>query len=707
MAGKSFVFRFADVEVREREFSLIKEGERLAVEPKAFRVLLILIRNPGKLIPKQELLDAVWGDAAVTENSLARAVGLLRKLLGDEVHSPRFIETVSTVGYRFVGSVDAVEDAAAGTVMPEPAAPVATATEANTAALASPHAKEAVRRRPARIGLFAAGALAALVVAGGMWYAARPLPSPRVTEYIRLTNDGHIGNLIGTDGNRIYFNLDPWGPVEQVGVTGGDIVSVPTGSMHVWGQGLSADGANLLLWSPDPNRLWTVGTLGGSPRFIADATGRCSYAWSPDTKYIAYSDCHGTLLAMRSDGTDIRNLVTVKDGITGIAWSPDGGRIRFTVDDSLWEISSSGGNLHPVLPDWKGPVGPCCGRWTADGDFYLFLARGDNKIGVHFEQIWVLDERHPLFRRVSRAPLQLVSGPIHWDTPLPSRDGAKIFVQGTTPRGELVRFDAKSKALQPLLGGISAEFLAFSKDGSRLAYVTYPDGILWRAKADGTERVQLTNPPLYPIVCRWSPDGTHILFTAQRDSSHYGLYTISAQGGSPAPIVPAETGGRGSDGNWSPDGHRIVYDDQPSNMSLWIFDLDSRKATKVPGSDGLFSPRWSPDGRYIAAMTVPSQAIRLFDLQTQQWSTLVEHKGGWGFPTWSHNSGFIYALNQSAPWSVYRIAVPAGKPELVVDLTNVHLVGAVSFWFGLDPNDTPLLLRNNGTTDIYALTLER
>ena len=79
MAGKPFIFRFADVEVREREFSLTKAGERLAVEPKAFRVLLILLRNPGKLIPKQELLDAVWGDAAVTENSLARAIALLRR----------------------------------------------------------------------------------------------------------------------------------------------------------------------------------------------------------------------------------------------------------------------------------------------------------------------------------------------------------------------------------------------------------------------------------------------------------------------------------------------------------------------------------------------------------------------------------------------------------------------------------------------------
>ena len=112
MASKSFIFRFDDVEVHEREFKLVKAGGALAVEPKAFRVLLILLRNPGKLIGKEDLLNAVWGDAVVTDNSLARSVGLLRRLLGDEVRDPRYIETVATVGYRFIGKVEVTEDAA-------------------------------------------------------------------------------------------------------------------------------------------------------------------------------------------------------------------------------------------------------------------------------------------------------------------------------------------------------------------------------------------------------------------------------------------------------------------------------------------------------------------------------------------------------------------------------------------------------------------
>src|SRR5580698_4255423 len=111
MATKSFIFRFGDIEVREREFSIVKAAEVLPVEPKAFRVLLMLLRNPQKLISKEELLNAVWGDTAVSENSLARAIALLRRVLGDESRNPHYIETVTTVGYRLVCKVEVQEDA--------------------------------------------------------------------------------------------------------------------------------------------------------------------------------------------------------------------------------------------------------------------------------------------------------------------------------------------------------------------------------------------------------------------------------------------------------------------------------------------------------------------------------------------------------------------------------------------------------------------
>ena len=111
---KCFVFTFADVEVREREFCIVKAGELLPVEPKAFRVLLFLLRSPHRLIKKDELLDAVWNDCAVSDNSLTRSIALLRRLLGDDTREPRYIATVPTVGYRFLCDVKVVEDGFAG-----------------------------------------------------------------------------------------------------------------------------------------------------------------------------------------------------------------------------------------------------------------------------------------------------------------------------------------------------------------------------------------------------------------------------------------------------------------------------------------------------------------------------------------------------------------------------------------------------------------
>src|ERR1700740_1771618 len=110
METKCRVFSFADVEVREREFSIAKAGKAVAVEPKAFRVLLVLLRTPHRLITKDELLDAVWTDCAVSENSLTRSIALLRRLLGDDTHEPRSIATVPTVGYRFLCDVQVTED---------------------------------------------------------------------------------------------------------------------------------------------------------------------------------------------------------------------------------------------------------------------------------------------------------------------------------------------------------------------------------------------------------------------------------------------------------------------------------------------------------------------------------------------------------------------------------------------------------------------
>src|SRR5215469_16875661 len=106
MEHKPFVFKFEDIEVRENEYALTRGGETVKVEPTAFRVLLYLLRNPGRLVAKDEIMAAVWHDTAVSDNSLTRSVATLRRVLDDSSREPRYISTVQTLGYRFLVPVE-------------------------------------------------------------------------------------------------------------------------------------------------------------------------------------------------------------------------------------------------------------------------------------------------------------------------------------------------------------------------------------------------------------------------------------------------------------------------------------------------------------------------------------------------------------------------------------------------------------------------
>ena len=298
---------------------------------------------------------------------------------------------------------------------------------------------------------------------------------------------------------------------------------------------------------------------------------------------------------------------------------------------------------------------------------------------------------------------------MQWATPVPSKDGKRIFARGIILRGELVRYEAQSHQLQPWLGGISAEDVAYSPNGNSIAYVTFPEGILWRANRDGSNPVQLTGPPLYPLSAHWSPDGTQILFSCYEGGRKTRSYIVASQGGTPQLLLP-EDKEQQIDPYWSPDGHKVVFgwpklEPGNTNIVLRVLDLRSRQVVTLPGSQGMWSPRWSPNGRFIAALN-SSGGISVYDFEKQRWSEL--QKGENGYPTWSSDSRFIYFLSRfNTPPGVYRVRVSGSDAQRVVDLKGFRFAGAFSFWMGLDPTDTPMLLRDVGTDDIYALTLDQ
>ncbi len=473
-----------------------------------------------------------------------------------------------------------------------------------------------------------------------------------------------------------------------------------------------------------------VDAHGGGARFLAkgdDAT------FSPDGKTVLYGTAHGDLYTMPTDGGDPRLLLAspapagAELNVNGLAWSPDGSKIRFVRSGRYWEITAEGKNPHEILPGWhtsNPKYFMCCGRWTPDGDFFLFTAGGSwyatTALGG-WVQIWDLDERRSWLHRSNREPAQLTDGPMLWAYPIVSRDGKTLYSTGAAPRAELVGYDAKSKKLLPYLGGISAEYVAFSRDGKSLVYVTYPEGTMWRANRDGSELQQLTNPPMHPVNPWWSPDGTQILFSDMSRSDPHVMYTVSSHGGEPTRLLPGDKEIE-VDPSWSPDGKKVVFEqDQVGKFAhvgaqIRILEMDTRKITDLPPCPkDCWSPRWSPDGRYILALaSLDMDDLALFDLRTNRWSLLNLKLGAIGYPTWSHDGRFIYFESSndfymfpSKDPGIHRIPVSGGRVEKLVDLKGFKDAGFLNVWSGLDPDDNPLLLRDASISAIYALTLER
>src|SRR5689334_6425325 len=96
------VYRFQQISVDAAAMRVLRDGEEVALEPKSLRLLLYLIENRGRLVTKEELMQAVWEDTFVGDNSLTRAVAQIRKALGDDARQGRYIETVPKLGYRFI-----------------------------------------------------------------------------------------------------------------------------------------------------------------------------------------------------------------------------------------------------------------------------------------------------------------------------------------------------------------------------------------------------------------------------------------------------------------------------------------------------------------------------------------------------------------------------------------------------------------------------
>jgi len=588
-----------------------------------------------------------------------------------------------------------------------------------TGSAAQVAAEAPLARRPVRRALVAGiAAIALAVLAVAAFYLHGPLPPPKIVGSTQLTSDGLAKGGLVTDGSRLYF-VEFSGEhfiVSQVSIAGGENAAIPTSLANSTVLDVAPDSSQLVLLEFQYNQLdthfWLQPLPAGSARRM-EVIGHDA-AWLPDGKLV-FAKGADVFLA-EHDGSNAHKLLTAPGPPSGIRLSPDGSRIRFTVAtftfmgptevggvSSLWEARADGTNPHPLLPDWNNPPQECCGNWTSDGEYFVFQSTRNG-----LSSLWALADQHPFWRKVTRDPVQLTTGPLNFGSPVLSRDGKKLFVQAWQPRAEMVRYDAKSGAFLPFVAGTGASQLDFSGDGKWVTYVTYTDGSLWRSKSDGSERLQLTYPPMQATVPHWSPDGTRIAFSGRKPGEPNRIYVIRADGGRPEQLTSGENE---LDPSWSKDGNALMFGvypatDHPESAKIMLLDLKTRALTQVRGSQGICCPRWSPDGRYVVALSgAENQKLMLLELSTQQWRQLADKMGPLGYMTWSPDSKYIgFDTSFTADPGFFRVRVADGQIERVVGLKNIRrFFPEWGEWSGMAPDGSPLVVRDISNQEIYAL----
>ena len=259
----------------------------------------------------------------------------------------------------------------------------------------------------------------------------------------------------------------------------------------------------------------------------------------------------------------------------------------------------------------------------------------------------------------------------------------------------------------------------FSRDGQWITYISYPEDDLWRSRSDGSEALQLTHLPMRAGLPRFSPDGRQIAFTAELPGEPLRTMLISADGGTPKPVLPpsgqAPSGQAEVAPTWSPDGtHLLIRADHHAdatqtafqNNVLEIVDVAARKSVTVPGSTEKFNQRWSPDGKWIVATPNNMDEVDLFDVVAGRWSVLTQMRAD--YPSWSTDSKYVYFVNVSGQSGIYRVAVDTGKPEMIASLDHVDraMDELYSQWCGVTPDGAPLIVKSADLQNIYALSFK-
>jgi Tol biopolymer transport system component/DNA-binding winged helix-turn-helix (wHTH) protein len=645
---------FGDVRVDFSRMTVTRGGSPVGVEPKVFDVLRYLLRHRDRLVPKEELLDAVWRDSFVAPNAMTRAVAQLRKALGDDAEAPRYVETVARRGYRFIAPV--VIDSGV------------TATEAT----ATPPTVRRPRTSGATIGAIAA---AAIIVGLMAWTLRRTEHgATRTTAALtpaRVTTSGSMSvePALSPDGSAIAFASDRSGSFEIY------VVALARGGKEI---AITNDGKNNVqpAWSPDGRWIayarnngtgvWVVPSTGGTPHQLVESGS--NPVWSPDSNWIAFTTQsalvgQSRLKVIGRDGSGVRDLTHPGAPVGGHrspAWSNSGRFIAFATvrgadQDGVWIVDAAGGTPRRL--------------WTA-------LGAGNLQFSI--------DDRALFFSGIGNVLHRLAIDPVK---------GAAAEQTPETMLSLPGEFDGISMARNGLL-----------------AYgLTTKDTNLWtidlEAGGEAREPARLTDDAAgLTIMPHYSADGRRLTYL-QGGSGGAGLapWVMNADGTGRSPLVT--DGGEWGWPSWAPDGRQVLVQRNVSGTrTLWWVDLATRHLRPTDLAKNMESPRLSPNGREVAYWKFESNGSANVWTQALDGGTprrVTSDAEAIHYPWWSRDGQWLAVGIKRG--TVTHVGVVSKNGGAVEQITNATGLSAAGSW---SPDDDQIAFsgQRDGVWNIWAVS---
>jgi DNA-binding winged helix-turn-helix (wHTH) protein/Tol biopolymer transport system component len=547
----------ADLQTQE----LKKGGARLRLPGQSFQILSMLLQQPGQLVSRDELRQALWPAETFVdfEKGINAAITRLREALGDSAENPCYVETLPRRGYRFIGTVNSQALSRAEVVVGGNGSLLTSATDptqaAELAAAIPPDGNSipAARGRVWPLRQWIATVLSVVVLAVLAFTVWRLWTEPKYVVERKLTTNSPENKVssaaVSPDAKHLAYTDASGLYVKQIGTGETHAVLLPASfGVQVQVTDWFPDGSHLLLSRLGPG-LWSASVFGGAPRLLSDKALGGSI--SPDGSHIAFraSGPGQEVWVMRSDGTDQVKVAADQGSWTGPpTWSPDGQRIAYI--RSLETYASRQASVE--VSEWRTPstrtlfsdnrLGPSL-RWLPGDRLVYTIGDVDNQQQAG---LWVTSpEEHEQSR-----PAKRITGGIGWIWHITgSKDGKVLtFIRENSVSSILIGKVAPD-------GGHLLEEKKLTLDENQnhpSAWTPDSKAILFHSNRGGTSQIfkQAIDRPLAESIVRSNeellqprvaPDGTEILYISTPKSadlnSRSSIFAVPMSGGPPRLVL--------------------------------------------------------------------------------------------------------------------------------------------------------------------------